>query len=147
MLAGDIEAIRAEMETHYFGTLQVIRAFALSRFSYSGARSYAAAKAAEWNMTNGVRLALAEQGVLVQGLVLGAADTDISARYDGPKTGNYTPRDATHREIVRPGIGVCQDVEPGPNISGTTENYAGRAAVSSRTAAYCARTWGVDADR
>jgi len=41
-------------------------------------------------MTNGVRLELAGQGTLVQGVLLGAADTDIMAGYDGPK---IDPRD------------------------------------------------------
>ncbi len=89
------------METHYFGTLSVVRAFApilarnnggailnvlsaLSWFSYDGANAYAAAKSAEWSLTNGVRLELAFQGTLVTGMHLGAADTDIMAGYEGP---------------------------------------------------------------
>jgi NAD(P)-dependent dehydrogenase (short-subunit alcohol dehydrogenase family) len=43
------------------------------------------AKAAEWNMTNGVRVELAGKGILVQGVHLGAADTDMMAGNDGPK--------------------------------------------------------------
>ena len=89
------------METHYFGTLSVVRAFApilarnnggailnvlsaLSWFSYDGANAYAAAKSAEWSLTNGVRLELAFQGTLVTGMHLGAADPDIMAGYEGP---------------------------------------------------------------
>ena len=102
LITGDLAAIRSEMETHYFGTLSVIRAFApvlarngggavvnvlsaLSWFAYDGSNPYAAAKAAEWNMTNGVRLELAGQHTLVQGVHLGTADTDLTAWYDGPK--------------------------------------------------------------
>ena len=102
LITGDLATIRLEMETHYFGTLSVIRAFApvlarngggaivnvlsaLSWFAVDGANPYAAAKAAEWNMTNGVRLELAGQGTLVQGVHLGAADTDMTAGYDGAK--------------------------------------------------------------
>jgi short-subunit dehydrogenase len=58
---------------------------ALSWFAVPGAGAYAAAKAAEWNMTNGVRAELAPQGTFVQGVLLGAADTEISDGYDGPK--------------------------------------------------------------
>jgi len=47
-------------------------------------------------MTNGVRLELAGQGTLVQGVFLGAADTDISAGYDGPK---IDPRDVPRRSL------------------------------------------------
>jgi len=102
LLTGDLAAIRLEMETHFFGTLGVTRAFApvlaangggalvnvlsaLSWFSVEGANAYAAAKAAEWSLTNGLRLELARQGTAVTGLHLGAADTDLTADYDGDK--------------------------------------------------------------
>ncbi|MQA32865.1 SDR family oxidoreductase [Modestobacter roseus] len=103
LVTGDLAEVRREMETHYFGTLGVVRAFApalarngggaivnvlsaLSWFSTAGANAYAAAKAAEWSLTNGVRIELTGQGTQVTGLVLGAADTDMMAGYDGPKT-------------------------------------------------------------
>jgi NAD(P)-dependent dehydrogenase (short-subunit alcohol dehydrogenase family) len=98
---GDLDGLRLELDTHFFGTLAVIRAFqpvlaangggavvnilsALSWFSTEGANAYAVAKAAEWAMTNGVRLELAGQGTLVQGVHLGAADTRLMDGYDGP---------------------------------------------------------------
>ncbi|VTR76616.1 SDR family oxidoreductase [Cellulomonas hominis] len=101
LVTGDLDEIRREMDTHFWGTLDMIREFApalaaagggavvnvlsaLSWFSFPGNGAYGAAKAAEWNMTNGVRLDLAAQGTLVQGVHLGAADTDIMAGYDGP---------------------------------------------------------------
>jgi NAD(P)-dependent dehydrogenase (short-subunit alcohol dehydrogenase family) len=84
------------METHLFGTLAVVRAFApvlaangggailnvnsiLSWLSYDGANAYAAAKAAEWSLTNGVRLELARQGTQVTGLFVGSVDTGMMA--------------------------------------------------------------------
>lgn len=102
LVTGDLSTIRSEMDTHFYGTLDMVRAFApilggngggallnvlsaLSWFSYDGANAYAAAKAAEWSLTNGVRLELAGQGTLVTGLHLGAADTDMMADYDGDK--------------------------------------------------------------
>ena len=102
LVTGDLGKIRLEMETHYFGTLGVVRAFApilaangggaildvlsaLSWFSYNGANAYAAAKAAAWSLTNGIRLELAGQGTLVTGLHVGSVDTDMAAGYDGPK--------------------------------------------------------------
>jgi NAD(P)-dependent dehydrogenase (short-subunit alcohol dehydrogenase family) len=113
LLTGDMTEIRREMDTHYFGTLGVIRAFApvlaanggggfvnilsaLSWFAAPGSGGYAAAKAAEWNMTNALRLELAGQGTLVQGVHLGAADTDIMAGYDGPK---IDPRDVARAAL------------------------------------------------
>jgi NAD(P)-dependent dehydrogenase (short-subunit alcohol dehydrogenase family) len=96
LVTGDLDKIRLELETHFWGTLNVIRAFApvlgggailnvlsrLSWVSYHGANAYSAAKAAEWSLTNGVRVELAEQGTLVTGLLLGAADTDMMAGFD-----------------------------------------------------------------
>lgn len=106
LLTSPLEDVRREMDTHFWGTLGVVRAFApvlartgggvenatavvnvlsaLSWFVYPGANGYAVAKAAEWSMTNGVRMELQAQGTSVQGLYLGAADTDIMAGYEGP---------------------------------------------------------------
>lgn len=113
LVTGDLSDVRREMDTHFWGTLDVIREFApvldahgggaivnilsaLSWFASPGTGSYAAAKAAEWNMTNGVRLELAGQGTLVQGVLLGAAETDIAAGYDGPK---IDPRDVPRASL------------------------------------------------
>lgn len=102
LLTGDLAKIRLEMDTHYFGTLNVVRAFApvlashgsgailnvrsvLSWLSYDGANAYAGAKAAEWSLTNGLRLELAGQGTLVTGLYVGAVDTDMMAGFDVEK--------------------------------------------------------------
>lgn len=103
LLTGDLDTIRLELDTHLFGTLGVIRAFApvlasngggavvniLSVLSWAasehGAGAYSVAKAAAWNMTNVLRLELAGQKTLVQGVHLGAADTDMMAGHDVPK--------------------------------------------------------------
>ncbi|MBU2663397.1 SDR family oxidoreductase [Actinoplanes bogorensis] len=99
LVSGDLDQIRLELDTHFWGTLGLIRAFApqltdgailnvlsaLSWFNLAETGAYGVAKAAEWNLTNAVRLELAPQGTLVTGLHLGAADTDMSAGYDGFK--------------------------------------------------------------
>ncbi|HEY3562092.1 MAG TPA: SDR family oxidoreductase [Kribbella sp.] len=102
LVTGDLDKIRLELDTHFYGTLGMVRAFApalaangggaivnvlsaLSWFSIDGANAYAVAKAAEWSLTNGVRLELARQNTLVTGVHLGAADTDMMAGYEGPK--------------------------------------------------------------
>ncbi|MDP9795909.1 NAD(P)-dependent dehydrogenase (short-subunit alcohol dehydrogenase family) [Catenuloplanes nepalensis] len=103
LLTGDPAAIRAELDTNFWGTLDMTKAFApilgangggailnvlsaMSWFSYEGVNSYAVAKAAAWALTNGVRLELAGQGTRVAGFMLGTADTDFSAWYTaGPK--------------------------------------------------------------
>jgi NAD(P)-dependent dehydrogenase (short-subunit alcohol dehydrogenase family) len=98
LLEGSLDDIRLEMETHYFGTLQMIRAFApvierngdvagggaildvLSVLSWlhpptSGA--YSAAKAAAWALTDAMRTELAPKGIHVAALHVGYMDTDM----------------------------------------------------------------------
>jgi NAD(P)-dependent dehydrogenase (short-subunit alcohol dehydrogenase family) len=94
LLTGPLEDVRLEMETHYFGTLNVTRAFVpiiehngggsilnvLSVLSWlhpptSGA--YSAAKAAGWAMTDAIRQELAPRGIQVTAVHVGYMDTDM----------------------------------------------------------------------
>lgn len=102
LVAGDLGDLRMEMDTHYWGTLGVIRAFApvlagngggaivnvlsaLAWFSTAGTGAYAAAKSAAWNMTNAVRQELALQGTFVQSVLFGVARTELMEEdYTGP---------------------------------------------------------------
>ena len=94
LLSGPIEDVRLEMDTHYFGTLNVIRAFVpiiehngggailnvlsvLSWYHAPAAGAYAAAKAAGWAMTGALREELAPRGIHVAGLHVGYMDTDM----------------------------------------------------------------------
>ncbi|WIE64885.1 SDR family oxidoreductase [Curtobacterium sp. MCLR17_036] len=111
LVTGDLELAHREMDTHFWGTASMLRAFApvlgrngggaavnvlsaLSWFSTRGAGAYHAAKAAEWALTNSARLELAEQGTLVTAVHLGAADTDITRGWDGPKVSPQAVVDA-----------------------------------------------------
>jgi len=102
LVAGDRDQIRLDMDTHFFGTLDVVRAFApalatngggailnvlsaMSWFAFDGAGSYGAAKSAQWGLTNSIRLELAKQGTAVTGLHLSSTDTDMVAAFDIPK--------------------------------------------------------------
>ncbi|WP_432935978.1 SDR family oxidoreductase [Kribbella sp. CA-253562] len=102
LMTGDLGEIRRELDTHFFGTLSMIRAFApvlggngggaivnllsvLSWRTFPGSGGYAAAKAAQWSLTESARLELAGQGTLVAGVILGATDTDMMAGWDVPK--------------------------------------------------------------
>lgn len=95
--------IELEMRTHYFGTLAVTRAFApqlaaagnsavlnilsvLSWLTLPATGAYSAAKAAEWSLTNALRLELAGQGTTVSGLHVGFMDTDMVRHIDAPKS-------------------------------------------------------------
>jgi NAD(P)-dependent dehydrogenase (short-subunit alcohol dehydrogenase family) len=103
LLTGDLAAIRLEMDTHFFGTLAVTRAFApllagcgssavlnvlsaLSWLSVPRSGAYCAAKSAEWSLTNALRLELAPQGTRVTALHVGYMDTDMVRLLDVPKS-------------------------------------------------------------
>lgn len=102
LLTGDLADIRLEMDTHYFGTLAVVRAFApqlaehqqsavlnvlsvLSWVSFPDVGAYCAAKSAEWSLTNALRQELASQGTRVSALHVGFMDTDMTRHVDAPK--------------------------------------------------------------
>lgn len=102
LLTGDLDQIRLEMETHYLGTLSVTRAFApvierngggsilnvlsvLSWFALPTGGAYGAAKAAEWGLTNALRLQLAPANIRVAGLHVGFMDTDMTRAVTAPK--------------------------------------------------------------
>jgi NAD(P)-dependent dehydrogenase (short-subunit alcohol dehydrogenase family) len=103
LLEAPIEDVRAQMESHFFGTLSVTRAFAphlianapaavlnvLSVLSWvhpPSAGTYSAAKAALWAQTDTVRDELAPRGVAVTALHVGFMDTDMVAAVEGPKS-------------------------------------------------------------
>jgi len=100
--APSTDAARAEMETNYFGTLAMCRAFAPVLAANGGGAivnmlsvtsfytnpfnaSYGASKAAAWSLTNGVRLELHHQGTLVVAVHAGFIDTDMAALANAPK--------------------------------------------------------------
>jgi NAD(P)-dependent dehydrogenase (short-subunit alcohol dehydrogenase family) len=102
LLTGPPDVARREMETNYFGTLAMCRAFApvlgrtgggalvnmlsiTSFFSFPGLGSLSASKAAAWSLTHGVRMELRAQGTLVVGVHAGAIDTRLAAGLDLPK--------------------------------------------------------------
>ena len=100
--APNLDAARLEMETNYFGTLNMCRAFAPVLAANGGGAivnmlsvssfytnpfdaSYGASKAAAWSLTNGVRLELHHQGTLVVAVHAGFIDTDMAALVNAPK--------------------------------------------------------------
>ena len=103
LLGADDVAVRATMETNFFGPLFLTRAYAPlltgregaaivdmhSALSwYAGAGIYSASKAALWSATNSLRLELGPRGVHVVGVHVGWVDTDMAvpAGPDEPKT-------------------------------------------------------------
>jgi NAD(P)-dependent dehydrogenase (short-subunit alcohol dehydrogenase family) len=103
LLTGDVANIRLELDTHFFGTLAVTRAFApqlaehehsgvlnilsaLSWVSFPRSGAYCAAKSAAWSLTNALRQELAPQGTRVAALHVGYMDTDMTRAIDAAKS-------------------------------------------------------------
>ncbi|OMF64318.1 short-chain dehydrogenase [Paenibacillus sp. FSL R5-0765] len=103
LLTGELNDIHLEFNTHVFGTLSMIRAFApmiekngggsilnilsaLSWLRLGNSGAYSAAKSAQWGITNALRLELAPKNVNVAGLHVAFMDTDMTAGIDAPKT-------------------------------------------------------------
>ena len=94
---------REEMETNFFGVLEMSQAFApilkangggaianvlsvLSWIALPGTALYSASKAAAWSLTNALRQELKPQGTHVVALHVGYMDTDMAAHAQGPKS-------------------------------------------------------------
>ncbi|MEH7547405.1 SDR family oxidoreductase [Neobacillus vireti] len=103
LIDGDLDKIHLEFNTHFFGTLSMVRTFApilanngggtilnilsaLSWFSSGTVGAYTAAKAAEWALTNDLRLNLYPQNVRVAGLHVGFMETDMTSSLEVPKS-------------------------------------------------------------
>jgi NAD(P)-dependent dehydrogenase (short-subunit alcohol dehydrogenase family) len=103
--APDMDSARDEMETNYFGTLRMGRAFApvlgrngggalvnilsiVSWFANPVNSTYCASKSAQWSLTNAARIELRRQGTLVTGVFVGVIDTEMGSFFsDLPKIG------------------------------------------------------------
>ena len=97
-----VRAARSEMETNYFGPLELSRAFAevlarngggaiinmlsvVSWVAVPTGGTYSASKAAAWSLTNGLRTALKKQGTRVLGVHAGPVDTELASGLTLPK--------------------------------------------------------------
>jgi NAD(P)-dependent dehydrogenase (short-subunit alcohol dehydrogenase family) len=116
LIEGTLDDARAVMEIHYFGTWSVSRAFAPVLASNGGGAlvnilstagwkatsllsGYSASKAAEWSLTNALRLGLKEQGTHVVGIVCGYVDTEMTAWANVPKITADTVAEETLRAV------------------------------------------------
>lgn len=122
LLTDDLDGAHREMDTNYFGTLAMIRAFApviegnggggilnvlsvLSWVSLPDSGGYCASKSAAWSMTNAVRVGLADRGIVVTALHVGLMDTDMGAGFDGPKA---SPSDVAAQALDGIAAGVYE---------------------------------------
>jgi NAD(P)-dependent dehydrogenase (short-subunit alcohol dehydrogenase family) len=118
---------RDEMETNYFGTFNMIRAFApvlatngggaivnlssiAAHVNFPVLGSYSASKAAVHSLTQGVRAELAAQGTLVTGVYPGPVDTDMAASFPMDKT----PPNRVARAVLDGIEAGDEDIYPDP---------------------------------
>ena len=96
-----VDVVRGDMETNFFGLLNVITPFVpvlersqgaianiltlLSLASMPGVAAYNASKAAGWSLTQSVRADLAKRGIRVHAVFPGAVDTEMARSFEIPK--------------------------------------------------------------
>ncbi len=148
--AASIDDARKEMQTNYFGPLQMCRAFApvlkangggaivsmlsiLSRVSLPAMGSLCASKAAALSLCHSVRAELAQQGTFVVGVMPGAVDTDMAKDFPGPKE---NPDDIAKAALQAVEQGI-EEVYPGGMAQGISAGLAkDPKAVEKEFAAY-----------
>ena len=130
----DIENARAEIETNYFGSLNMCRAFApvlkangggaiinmlsiLARVNLPLMGSLCASKAAALSMTQGVRAELAGQKTTVIAVMPGAVDTRMSENFPPPKA---NPKDVAAEVLDGIEAGV-EEIYPGDMAKGVSQ--------------------------
>lgn len=103
LLDSPLELVMRDMETNFYGTLAMARAFApvlaangsgaianvltlLSLASTPALGGYSASKAAAFSLTQALRAELKGRGIAVHGIYPGAVDTDMIAGMQMPKT-------------------------------------------------------------
>lgn len=93
LVTGDLDEVRRELDTNYWGPVLLTRAFAPvieangggaivsmhSALSWLATGSYSASKAALWSASNSTRVELAPRGIQVVGVHVGYVDTDMAA--------------------------------------------------------------------
>ena len=124
LLGGEasIESARAELETNFFGPWRVAQAFApalkangggavlnvlsvLSWLTFPGFAPYSASKAAAWQLSNGLRNELREQGTQVTSLHVGYMDTDMARGYEAAKS---SPADVARLTLAGVEAGLAE---------------------------------------
>lgn len=145
-----LDDARDEMDTNYFGTISVSRAFApilkhngggavvnmlsiLARVSLPAYGSLCASKAAGLLAAQGMRAELAKQHTRVIAVMPGAVDTDMERDFDGPKE---KPADVANAALQAVEDGA-EEVYPGGMAQGVSQGLAADPkAVEKEFAAY-----------
>jgi NAD(P)-dependent dehydrogenase (short-subunit alcohol dehydrogenase family) len=118
LMEGSLDGARLQMEVNYLAPWALSRAFApvlaangggvlVNMLSVASWRAntrfpgYAASKAAEWSLTNALRIGLREQGTAVIAVHVGFVDTDATRGLDVPKVAPAEVAEKTMEAIIR----------------------------------------------
>lgn len=132
-----LDDARDEMDTNYFGTLSMCRAFApvlrhngggtivnilsiIARVALPAYGSLCASKAAALLMTQAIRAELAKQHTRVIAVMPGAVDTDMERDFEGPKEDPANVANAS-LQAVEDGL---EEVYPGGMAQGISQGLA-----------------------
>ena len=143
----DIENARAEMETNYFGVLNMVRAFApvlkanggggiinvssiAAYMNFPAIGSYSASKAAVHSLTQAIRAELASQGTHVAGVYPGPVDTEMVEDFPMDKT---SPSDVAKAVYSAYEQGE-EDIYPDVAAKGMREGYRADPKAAERQA-------------
>ena len=143
LAADSLRAARSEMETNYFGPLELSRAFAptlakngggaiinmlsvVSWVAVPAGGTYSASKAAAWSLTNGLRRDLKGQGTQVVAVHVGPVDTDLAKQLTLPKV--------TAAEVVRQSLSALEAGRPEVLVDDLTRQV--KAGLSAAAAVY-----------
>ena len=102
-LLSDEATLRRDMDTNFYGTLNMVRAFTpilerqgnggianllsiVALASMSGVAGYSASKAALFSATQAMRAELKSKGITVHGVFPGPIDTEMAKEFNLPKT-------------------------------------------------------------
>ena len=121
-----VATVRDNMETNFYGLLNVTTAFIpalerhrgavvniltlLSMVSLPSVAAYNASKAAGWSLTQSFRADLAKRGIVVHGVFPGAVDTEMARSLTIPKT---SPIDVARETLAGVDAGD-EDIYPDP---------------------------------
>lgn len=126
ILDSDSEKIFSDMNTNYFGTLNVMKAFVpvlekntpasivniVSIAAYSSfpfIAGYSASKAALYSATQAVRIELLKRGVSVFAINPGAIDTDMNKGYEGEMTSSEDVAQSIIHELTGADFDIIPD--------------------------------------
>jgi len=134
ILGGPIENVHKDMNTNFFGTLNMIRAFipgleklkntavvnvaTIGAFvSFPAMGGYCASKAALFSMSQAARIELAPRGIAVHTVNPGPIDTDMAKGFEADKTS----AEVTAQNIISGLVADTADIFPDPGSQGMFE--------------------------